>query len=149
MTAPGDSTTETRSAAAAERPRLAVSPLSRQVAMPVTEGIRAHPSSPRRKLGKRYIGVSPVQDVKLPLPWGAPRQRLLGGRREGTRDMNAYWRMVNRDEGNVAGPSMAQREREMNEIMEEEFQQQQQQQQGAQTVGDAADSASVGSQQAV
>lgn len=57
---------------------LAMSQLQRQTALPVSELVKPHPSSRRRKTGRRYVGVVLQRDDPLPLPHGVPRSRRLG-----------------------------------------------------------------------
>lgn len=56
---------------------LLVQPLPFLSALPKLEPIKSHPSSARRKLGRRYVGVGLSQDSKLPSRIGAPRERLF------------------------------------------------------------------------
>lgn len=57
---------------------LAMSSLPIQTAHPDTERLRPHPSSRRRKLGRRYVGVVLDRADVLPQPTDAPRIRRLG-----------------------------------------------------------------------
>ncbi|PWN38943.1 hypothetical protein IE81DRAFT_327009 [Ceraceosorus guamensis] len=50
--------------------------LAHRTALPIFEQLRSHPSSARRKMGRRYIGVTPSPNVRLPTPIGAPRERI-------------------------------------------------------------------------
>lgn len=54
---------------------LAISPLRQETALPVLEPTRGHPSSTKRREGRRYVGVSLDADGQLPEPLGSPRQR--------------------------------------------------------------------------
>lgn len=54
---------------------LALSPLRQETALPIIEPLRGHPSSPRRRKGRRYIGVVFNQEDKLPAPLGEPTER--------------------------------------------------------------------------
>lgn len=55
-----------------------IAPFKRRVALPTNmETVAAHPSSRRRKQGRRYIGISLTEPRSLPQPWGAPRERRL------------------------------------------------------------------------
>ncbi|PWN97608.1 hypothetical protein FA09DRAFT_282205, partial [Tilletiopsis washingtonensis] len=56
---------------------LLVQPLPFLSALPKVEPIKSHPSSARRKLGRRYVGIGLSQDSVLPSPIGAPRERLF------------------------------------------------------------------------
>jgi hypothetical protein len=57
---------------------LAISPLRQETALPISEPLRGHPSSPRRRTGRRYVGVVLNQDDVLPYPLGQPRERRFG-----------------------------------------------------------------------
>lgn len=57
---------------------LAISPLRQETALPISEPLRGHPSSPRRRTGRRYVGVVLNQDDVLPTPLGQPRERRFG-----------------------------------------------------------------------
>lgn len=56
---------------------LRIKPVLPQTALPKTEPLKCHPSSARRKLGKRYVGIALSQDAILPRPHGTPRDRLF------------------------------------------------------------------------
>lgn len=57
---------------------MAMSPLRQETALPIVEPLRGHPSSARRRTGRRYVGVVLNQDDKLPAPLGQPRERRFG-----------------------------------------------------------------------
>lgn len=57
--------------------RLAISPLPQTPALPKGETLRPHPSSRKRRTGRRYIGVALSSESALPAAWGAPRERRL------------------------------------------------------------------------
>ncbi|PWN22007.1 hypothetical protein BCV69DRAFT_234608, partial [Microstroma glucosiphilum] len=57
--------------------RLAISPLPQTPALPKGETLRPHPSSRKRRTGRRYIGVALSANSPLPAAWGAPRERRL------------------------------------------------------------------------
>lgn len=61
----------------AHQKELPIKPLlAYRSALPIVESLRSHPSSARRNMGRRYIGVTPSPDVTLPSPIGAPRERI-------------------------------------------------------------------------
>lgn len=57
---------------------LAISPLPTQTVLPIVEQVKCHPSSSRRKQGRRYVGVVLDSEDQLPAPLGVPHKRRLG-----------------------------------------------------------------------
>ncbi|CAO1631566.1 unnamed protein product [Parajaminaea phylloscopi] len=72
----------------AKVPGQAISGLAQKVALPIQEATRCHPSSHKRKTGRRYVGVTFSSENALPRPWGAPRERRLYNKTE----LNRYWK---------------------------------------------------------
>lgn len=68
---------------------LALSPLRQETALPIIEPLRGHPSSPRRRKGRRYIGVVLNQDDTLPAPLGEPIERRFAKVNVRTQSMQA------------------------------------------------------------
>lgn len=57
---------------------LAISTIRPQTVFPIIEAVRGHPSSPRWRTGRRYVGVVLNQEDQLPAAIGEPRKRRLG-----------------------------------------------------------------------
>jgi hypothetical protein len=57
---------------------LAISPLRQETALPIYEPARGHPSSSKRRTGRRYVGVVLEEGDVLPAPVGEPIPRRLG-----------------------------------------------------------------------
>lgn len=67
-------------------PGQGISALAQRIALPVQEPLRCHPSSAKRKTGRRYVGVTFSPKGILPAEWGAPTERRLYNKTE----MTAY-----------------------------------------------------------
>lgn len=73
-----NSQTDSTRLASLLKDRCAISPMPLKHITPTSEGLRAHPSSRRRKLGRRYVGVVLEQEDQLPFPKEQRSQRRLG-----------------------------------------------------------------------
>jgi large subunit ribosomal protein L27 len=63
---------------ALQRKSLPLSPFALQSILPISETVKCHPSSAKRKEGRRYVGVVLEREDNLPLPIGEPHKRRLG-----------------------------------------------------------------------
>ncbi|PWN38226.1 uncharacterized protein FA14DRAFT_159888 [Meira miltonrushii] len=63
---------------ALQKKSLPLSPFALQSIQPIAETVKCHPSSTKRKQGRRYVGVVLEREDHLPLPFGEPQKRRLG-----------------------------------------------------------------------